>query len=102
MAVNSSPLPASSNGDARLSLFTPLGGTRRVEILGEFKNIFNIAQTATVRTGVQVAPAGNILTPLVFGTTLSGLTSVPTSGTEFPPLNGYEQRKFQLGFKFGF
>src|SRR5258708_1882588 len=99
---NSYYLPARYNVDARLSRFIPLGGTRRMEILGEFKNIFNIVQTSTVRTGVKVDTAGNILTPLVFGATPSGLTSVPTSGTEFPPLNGYEQRKFQLGFKFGF
>jgi hypothetical protein len=99
---NSYYLPARYNVDARLSRFIPLGGTRRVEILGEFKNIFNIVQTSSVRTGVQVDAAGNILMPLVFGTTPSGLTTVPTSGTEFLPLNGYEQRKFQLGFKFGF
>jgi hypothetical protein len=99
---NSYYLPARSNVDARISRFISLGGTRRVEILGEFKNIFNTVQTSGVRTGVNVDAAGNILTPLVFGTTPSGLTSVPTSGTEFLPLTGYEQRKFQLGFKFGF
>ena len=99
---NSYYLPARWNVDARLSRFIPLGGSRRVEVLGEFKNIFNIVQISSVRTGVQVDAAGNVLTPLVFGTTPSGLTSVPTSGTEFLPTGGYEQRKFQLGFKFAF
>lgn len=99
---NSYYLPARWNVDARLSRFIPLGGSRRVEVLGEFKNIFNIVQISSVRTGVQVDTAGNVLTPLVFGTTPSGLTSVPTSGTEFLPTGGYEQRKFQLGFKFAF
>ena len=53
--------------DARLSRFIPLGGTRRVEVLGEFKNIFNIVQTSAVRNGVNVDTAGNALSPLVFG-----------------------------------
>ena len=47
-------------------------------------------------------PAGNILSPLVFGTTPSTLTSLPSSSSDFLPLGGYEQRKFQLGFKFAF
>ena len=52
-------LPAARyNVDARLSRFIPLGGTRRVEILGEFKNIFNIVQTSAIRNGVNVDTAG--------------------------------------------
>jgi hypothetical protein len=66
--------------DARLSRFIPLGGTRRVEILGEFKNIFNIVQTSAIRNGVNVDTAGNVLSPLVFGTTPSTLTSLPSDG----------------------
>ena len=99
---NSYYLPARYNVDARLSRFIPLGGGRRVEILGEFKNIFNIVQTSSIRNGVNVDTAGNILTPLVFGTTKSTLTSLPTDSGDFLPTNGYEQRKFQLGFKFSF
>jgi hypothetical protein len=99
---NSYYLPARYNVDARLSRFIPLGGNRRVEVLGEFKNIFNIVQTSGVRTGVQVDAAGNVLTPLTFGNVVSGLTSLPADGGEFLPVNGYEQRKFQLGFKFAF
>ena len=86
----------------RLSRFIPLGGTRRVEVLGEFKNIFNIVQTSAIRNGVNVDTAGNVLSPLVFGTTPSTLTSLPSSSSDFLPTNGYEQRKFQLGFKFAF
>ena len=99
---NSYYLPARYNVDARLSRFIPLGGTRRVEILGEFKNIFNIVQTSSVRNGVNVDAAGNVLSPLVFGTTPSTLTSLPSSSSDFLPTGGYEQRKFQLGFKFAF
>ena len=99
---NSYYLPSRYNVDARLSRFIPLGGARRVEILGEFKNIFNIVQTSSVRTGVNVDTAGNVLSPLVFGAVASTLTALPSSSSDFLPLNGYEQRKFQLGFKFAF
>ncbi len=99
---NSVYLPARWNVDARLSRFIPLGSNRRVEVLAEFKNIFNIVQTSRVRTGVNVDTAGNVLTPLVFGSVRSTLTSLPTNGNDFLPQSGYEQRKFQLGFKFSF
>jgi hypothetical protein len=99
---NSYYLPARWNVDARLSRFIPLGGTRRVEVLAEFKNIFNIVQTSSIRNGVNVDTAGNILSPLVFGNVVSNLTTLPTDSSDFLPTNGYEQRKFQLGFKFSF
>ena len=99
---NSYYLPARWNVDARLSRFIPLGGARRVEILGEFKNIFNIVQTSSIRNGVNVDTAGNVISPLVFGAVSSTLTALPTDSSDFLPLNGYEQRKFQLGFKFAF
>ena len=73
-----------------------------MEVLGEFKNIFNIVQTSAIRNGVNVDTAGNVLSPLVFGTTPSGLTSLPSDSSDFLPTAGYEQRKFQLGFKFSF
>ncbi|HEX9365130.1 MAG TPA: hypothetical protein VF921_00800, partial [Vicinamibacterales bacterium] len=99
---NSYYLPARYNVDARLSRFIPLGGSRRVEVLGEFKNIFNIVQPSSIRNGVNVDTAGNILTPLVFGSTASTLTALPASSKDFLRTGGYEQRKFQLGFKFAF
>jgi hypothetical protein len=99
---NSYYLPTRWNVDARLSRFIPLGATRRMEVLAEFKNIFNIVQTSSIRNGVNVDTAGNILSPLVFGTTPSTLTALPSDSSDFLPTNGYEQRKFQLGFKFSF
>ena len=99
---NSFYLPARYNVDARLSRFIPLGGTRRLEILAEFKNIFNIVQTSGIRNGVNVDTAGNILSPLVFGAVVSSLTSLPSDTSDFLATNGYEQRKFQLGLKFAF
>jgi hypothetical protein len=99
---NSYYLPARYNVDMRLSRFIPLGGTRKVEILGEFKNIFNIVQTSAIRNGVNVDAAGNVLSPLVFGAVASTLTALPSNSSDFLPTGGYEQRKFQLGFKFAF
>jgi hypothetical protein len=99
---NSYYLPARYNVDARLSRFIKLGGTRRVEVLGEFKNIFNIVQTSGIRNGVNVDTAGNIISPLVFGAVVSSLTALPSDSRDFLRTGGYEQRKFQLGFKFAF
>lgn len=99
---NSYYFPARWNVDARLSRFIPLGGSRRVEVLAEFKNIFNMVQTSAIRNGVNVDTAGNVLVPLTFGTVVSDLTALPSDSSDFLPTGGYEQRKFQLGFKFAF
>jgi hypothetical protein len=92
---NSVYLPARYNVDLRFSRFIPVGGSRRAEIIGEWKNIFNTEQVAGVnRTFTTIDAAGNPAVPL------------PTSGSEFRDLglvtDGYEQRAFQLGFKFHF
>jgi len=87
---NSMYLPDRWNVDMRYSRFIPLGGQRRVEIIGEFKNLLNTVQTAGVNSTIQVDLQGNPLTP------------IPTSGSEFPATSGYEQREFQLGFKLYF
>jgi hypothetical protein len=99
---NSVRLPYRWNVDARLSRFIPLGGSRRVEILGEFKNIFNNIQISGVNSAVQVDAAGVPLVPIRFGNVTTGMTELPSSGDGFIPTNGYEQRKFQLGFKLYF
>src|SRR5207245_507363 len=100
---NSVYLPARYNVDARLSRFIPLGGGRRVEVSGEFKNIFNTVQVSSVRSQVQVDAAGNPLVPITFASVpVTTFTTVPTSGSDFTPQNGYEQRKFSLGVRFSF
>jgi carboxypeptidase family protein/TonB-dependent receptor-like protein len=99
---NSVYLPARWNVDARLSRFIPINGSRRVEVLAEFKNIFNTVQVSGVNRGITVDTAGNPLIPIQFGSTRSDFTSVPTDGNDYPATGGYEQRKFQLGFKFYF
>jgi hypothetical protein len=92
---NSVYLPARYNVDLRFSRFIPISGSRRAEIIGEWKNVFNTEQVSGVnRTFTTVDVLGNPTVPL------------PTSGSEFRDrglvTDGYEQRAFQLGFKFYF
>jgi hypothetical protein len=99
---NSIYLPARWNVDARLSRFVPIRGSMRMELMGEFKNIFNIVQASAVNRQVQVDTLGNPIIPIQFGTTVTSLTSIPTEGGAFPATGGYEQRRFQIGAKFYF
>lgn len=91
---NSVYLPARYNVDLRFSRFVPLGAARRVEILGEWKNIFNTDQVQTVNNTFTVDAAGN---PTI---------ALAATGEDFKTMNrvtgGFEQRAFQLGFKFYF
>lgn len=91
---NSVYLPARYNTDLRFSRFIPISGRRRAEIIGEWKNIFNTKQVSEVNRTFAANAAG---IPTV---------SVPTDGSGFRDAGlvtaGYEQRAFQLGFKFYF
>jgi hypothetical protein len=87
---NSINLPARKNVDFRYTRGFALRGTSRVEVLAELKNIFNTVQWAGVNSVVQTDALGNPLGPL------------PASGGDLPATSGYEQRQFQLGFKFLF
>jgi hypothetical protein len=91
---NSVYLPARYNVDLRYSRFIPINGPRRVEIIGEFKNVFNTDQVAGVNQSFTVDPSG---APTV---------ALPADGDDFKDAGrvtgGYEQRAFQLGFKFYF
>jgi hypothetical protein len=88
---NSLTLPARRNVDLRLSRQLPLGSTK-AEIIAEVKNVFNTVQWSGV-TGQAVAV--NTATGLP-------INPLPTSGDQLTPTGGYEQRQFQLGFKFIF
>ena len=65
-------------------------GNMAAEVIAEVKNIFNTVQVsgvnATVATNALGVPTG----------------ALPTSGDQLTPTGGYEQRQFQLGFKFIF
>jgi hypothetical protein len=91
---NSVYLPARYNVDLRYSRFIPIAGRRQIEVIGEFKNLFDTEQVAGVNPAFSVTPLGVPTVP-VFST-----------GEEFKDAgrvtSGYEQRAFQLGFKFYF
>jgi hypothetical protein len=91
---NSVYMPARYNVDLRYSRFIPIWGSRRAEIIGEWKNIFNTEQVAGVNQVFAVDAAGNPATPIL------------TTGDAFKEAgrvtSGYEQRAFQLGFKLFF
>ena len=87
---NSLNLPARYNVDARYSRRFSIRGAMAAEVIAELKNMFNSVQisgvNATIATNAQgIAPG-----------------PIPTSVDQLTPNGGYEQRQFQLGFKFMF
>ncbi len=88
---NSLNLPTRKNVDARISRFINFGRRYKFEIQAEFKNIFNWEQVSGVQT-----------TYTVNATTGAATTTLPGNSGALIPTNGYEQRKFQLGFKLFF
>ena len=87
---NSLYLPWRKNVDLRYTRWIPLRGSTRGEVIAELKNVFNTVQLASINTTVAVDALGNPLAP------------IPTDPSQFPNASGYEQRKFQLGFKVQF
>jgi hypothetical protein len=88
---NSLNLPGRKNVDARISRFINFRDRYKFEIQAEFKNIFNWEQVSGVQT-----------TYTVNATTGAATTPLPNNSGALIPNNGYEQRKFQLGFKLFF
>ncbi len=86
---NSLNLPARKNVDFRYTRGIALRGSARLEVIGELKNIFNTVQWSGATSVVQTDAQGN------------PLTALPT-GDQLIATGGYEQRQFQLGFKFVF
>jgi len=87
---NSLNLPARKNVDFRYTRAIPLRGAARVEVIAEIKNLFNTVQWSGVSATIQTDTQGN------------PVASLPGSAEDLPPSGGYEQRQFQLGFKFVF
>lgn len=88
---NSLSLPTRKNIDMRYSRFFNFYKNYRLEVQAEFKNVLNIEQVSGVQTTYAVNP-----------TTGAPTVTLPTSSSQLVPSNGYEQRKFQLGFKLYF
>ena len=87
---NSLTLPSRKNVDFRYSRKLRLHGNMAAEIIGEVKNVFNTVQVSSVNATVTTNAQG----------VATGV--LPTSGKDLTPTGGYEQRQFQLGFKFTF
>jgi hypothetical protein len=87
---NSLYMPARKNVDLRYTRWIPLHGSARGEIILELKNAFNIEQLQSVTTTQTVDALGN------------PATAIPTDAYQLPNPSGFEQRKFQLGFKVRF
>jgi hypothetical protein len=83
-------LPVRRNVDLRYTRWIPIHNSIRGEIIMELKNVFNIEQLSGVSTSTAVDTAGNPITP------------IPTNPYDFVNPSGYEQRKFQLGFRLRF
>jgi hypothetical protein len=83
-------LPARRNVDLRYTRFIPIAGGVRAEVIAELKNLFNIRQMSNITTTTVVDLAGNPVNP------------IPTDPYQFVNPSGYEQRKFQLGFRVRF
>lgn len=80
--------------DLRYSRFIPIREAMRVEILGEFTNLFNIVNVAGVNSVAPTDAAGN--------PNLSILSILTTSDKKRVATGGFPQRIFQLGFRFHF
>ena len=90
VARNSLYLPARKNVDLRYTRWIPIHGNSRGEVIAELKNVFNTEQLASVTTSTPVDAAGTPLAP------------IPTDAYQFANASGFEQRKFQLGFRLRF
>jgi Carboxypeptidase regulatory-like domain/TonB dependent receptor-like, beta-barrel len=90
IARNPLYLPVRKNVDLRYTRWIPIRGSSRAEVIAELKNVFNTEQMSNINTTIAVDTLGNPVTP------------IPTDPYLFVNPSGYEQRKFQLGFRFRF
>jgi len=90
VARNSLYLANRWNVDLRYTRWIPIRGSVRAEVIMELKNLFNTQQLSGINTTVKVDATGAPLVP------------IPTDPYQFVAPSGYEQRKFQLGFRFRF
>ncbi len=90
VARNPLYLAPRKNVDLRYTRFVPIRGSVRAEIVAELKNVFNTEELSNITTNTVVDALGNPASP------------IPTDPYQFVNPSGYEQRKFQLGFKVRF
>jgi hypothetical protein len=87
---NSLYLPVRNNLDLRYTRTIPIHASVTGQVIAELKNVFNTQQMSGINTVVTTDATGNPTTP------------IPTDPYGFTGASGYEQRKFQLGFKVRF
>jgi hypothetical protein len=87
---NSLYLPVRKNVDMRYTRMLPIRGTVRAEVIAELKNVFNTVQMSSITTTTVTDAAGN------------PTAAIPVDPYDFVNPGGFEQRKFQLGFKVRF
>jgi hypothetical protein len=90
VARNGLYLPTRKNVDMRYTRWIPLRGSTRIEVIAELKNVFNTEQLSGITTNTVVDVLGNPAAPIA------------ADPYQFGNPTGYEQRKFQLGFKLRF
>jgi carboxypeptidase family protein/TonB-dependent receptor-like protein len=90
VARNQLYLAARKNVDLRYTRFLPIRNSVRAEVIAEVKNVFNTEQLAGINTNTVVDALGNPAAPIA------------TDPYQFVNPSGYEQRKFQLGFRLRF
>lgn len=90
VARNSLYLPVRKNIDVRYTRAVPFYRSVRAEVIMELKNALNTRQLSGISTSIAVDPNGN------------PLTAIPDDPYQFVNPTGYEQRKFQLGFRLRF
>ena len=87
---NSLYLAARKNVDFRYTRSIPIAGTLRGEVIAEVKNLFNTQQLSGINTTTAVDSVGN------------PTSTIQSDPYQFVNPSGYEQRKFQLGFRVRF
>jgi hypothetical protein len=87
VARNPMYLPTRKNVDLRYTRWIPVHGNVRGEVIAELKNVFNTEQMSGITTTIPVDTLGNPVTP------------ISMDPYQYPGASGYEQRKFQLGFR---
>jgi hypothetical protein len=87
---NSLYLPVRKNVDLRYTRWIPIHASVRGEVIAELKNAFNTEQMSAINTSVPTDALGNAINP------------IPNDPYQFTAPQGYEQRKFQLGFRVRF
>ncbi|HEX8029424.1 MAG TPA: carboxypeptidase regulatory-like domain-containing protein [Vicinamibacterales bacterium] len=90
VARNALYLPARKNVDLRYTRWIPIRGNVRAEVIAEMKNVFNTEQMSGITTSTPVDLVGNPVNP------------ISMDPYQYSGASGFEQRKFQLGFRLRF